>query len=301
MATVQTNGIPPSSGSAGPSQTQPLSQPTQSTTINAGTTVPNTQTTNATPGPSQPPGGIGAPTSPTTPSTTTHEPRPRDARTIELLLTSQGVTSFDNRVPLLLLDFAYRHTSSILNDALHLTGDPYTANAGAKPSASSGAVPTAAPGGDANVSTNAVHIAIASRQAYQFRGGSGGGGGGGGATSAGGAGGGSGGGGASKEWLQELARERNKIALPRVLANEWGVRLPNERFVLSGQGWELRDQWDVEGGGSDSDDEDVDEDAMEGVETSKDKDKGGEGEGGGLDEYLDEDDVGDEDMEGMEE
>ncbi|KAI0466125.1 transcription initiation factor IID, 31kD subunit-domain-containing protein [Xylaria cf. heliscus] len=292
--TAQTNGVPPSS-SAGPSQTQTQpqsSQPNTQNTITSGsTTVPNTQATATTSGPSQAPGG-NAPSSPTA-ATTTAEPRPRDARTIELLLTSQGVTSFDNRVPLLLLDFAYRHTSSILNDALHLSGDPYATHAGAKPSGSSGAVPTAAPGGDATVSTNAVHIAIASRQTYQFRGGSGG----------GGAGGGVGGGGASKEWLQELARERNKIALPRILANEWGVRLPNERFVLSGQGWGLRDQWGVEGGTDSEEDDDDDDvsDAMEGLEGQKDKEekKEGEEEDGGLDEFLG-DDMADEDMEDME-
>jgi transcription initiation factor TFIID subunit 9B len=135
-----------------------------------------------------------------------------------------------------------------------------------------------------------VNIAIASRQAYQFRGGSGG----------GGAGGGVGGGGASKEWLQELARERNKVALPRILANEWGVRLPNERFVLSGQSWGLRNQWSGEGGPLSEDDEDDDEegndDVMEGMEGQK-KDK--EGESGGLDEFLG-DDMGDEDMDEME-
>ncbi|KAI3322685.1 transcription initiation factor IID, 31kD subunit-domain-containing protein [Xylariaceae sp. AK1471] len=278
MATTaqsQPNGVPPSS-SAGPSQTQ-QSQPTQNTQTSGSTTVPNTQST--LPGPSQQP--PAAPSSPTT--TSTQAPRPRDARTIELLLTSQGVTSFDSRVPLLLLDFAYRHTSSILNDALHLSGDPYTTHAGAKPSASSGAVPVAPSGGDATVTTNAVNIAIASRQAYQFRGGAGG-------------GGGVGGGGASKEWLQELARERNKVALPRVLANEWGVRLPNERFVLSGQSWGLRDQW-----GDNSEDEDEgedgdDDDAMEGLEGGKkEKSKDGDEEGGGLDEFLG-DDMGDEDM-----
>ncbi|KAI0513021.1 transcription initiation factor IID, 31kD subunit-domain-containing protein [Xylaria bambusicola] len=284
--TAQPNGIPPSSSG---SQTQPASQPTQNTITSGSTTIPNTQqttTTTATGGPAQ-----AAPSSPTT---ATQEPRPRDARTIELLLTSQGVTSFDNRVPLLLLDFAYRHTSSILNDALHLSGDPYATHAGAKPSGSSGAVPTAPPGSDATVSTNAINIAIASRQAYQFRGGSGG----------GGVGGGVGGGGASKEWLQELARERNKVVLPRILAFEWGVRLPNERFVLSGQSWGLRDQWAVEGGTDSSEDEADDDgngsDAMEGVEDQNSKEKEGEEDGGGgLDEFLG-DDMADEDMEGME-
>ncbi|KAI0975450.1 transcription initiation factor IID, 31kD subunit-domain-containing protein [Xylaria arbuscula] len=293
--TAQTNGVPPSS-QPGPSQsqpqTQPASQPTQNTTTSGSTTIPNTQTTQQT--------SQAVPNAPSSPPATTHEPRPRDARTIELLLTSQGVTSFDNRVPLLLLDFAYRHTSSILNDALHLSGDPYTSHAGSKPSGSSGAVPMAPAGGDATVSTNAVNIAIASRQAYQFRNSGGGGGGGGGS--------GIGGGGASKEWLQELARERNKVALPRILAYEWGVRLPNERFVLSGQGWGLRDQWGVENGGEESSEEDEGEegDVMEGVEGNgngkekKDGEEGEEdGEGGGLDEFLG-DDMGDEDMEGME-
>ncbi|KAI0534678.1 transcription initiation factor IID, 31kD subunit-domain-containing protein [Xylaria digitata] len=284
--TAQTNGILPSS-SAGPSQSQtlPQSQPTQNTTTSGSTTVPNTQATGTAAGPSQTPGAA-----PSSPTATTHEPRPRDARTIELLLTSQGVTSFDSRVPLLLLDFAYRHTSSILNDALHLSGDPYTSHAGAKPSGSSGAVPIAPPGGDATVSTNAVNIAIASRQAYQFRGGSGG----------GGVGGGVGGGGASKEWLQELARERNKVALPRILAYEWGVRLPNERFVLGGQSWGLRGEWDVEGGTDSEGDDENGSDVMEGVEgQKKEKEKESDEEGGGLDEFLG-DEMADEDMEDME-
>ncbi|KAI0599883.1 transcription initiation factor IID, 31kD subunit-domain-containing protein [Biscogniauxia sp. FL1348] len=302
-SSIQPNGVPPSSA-AGPSQ--PASQPTQNTATSGSSTVPNTQSTtgggaSSAPAPaaatSAPTAATAAaPPSPTSPATT-HAPRPRDARTIELLLTSQGVTSFDSRVPLLLLDFAYRHTSSILNDALHLSTDPYTTQAGAKPSASSGAAPTAPSNSDAVVTTNAVNLAIASRQAYQFRGGIGGGGGGG------------GGGGTSKDWLQELARERNKIALPRVLANEWGVRLPNERFVLSGMGWGLRDQWAHGGADSDEDDRDMDGDddgdggvgdSMEGLESSgAPKTKDEPGEGGGLDELL-ADDIGDEDMEGME-
>lgn len=199
-------------------------------------------------------------------------------------------------MPLLLLDFAYRHTSSVLNDALHLSTDPYVTHAGARPSGSSGAVPSAPAVQDATVTTSAVNLAIASRQSFQFRGG---------------AGGHNGGGGASKEWLQELARDRNRAALPRILANEWGVRLPNERFVLSGQAWSLKESWDGgddddddgEGGGGGYSDEDDMIDFIEGGSSSK---KGsnanatteGEG-GGGLDELL-EDDVGDEDMEDME-
>ncbi|KAI9171732.1 transcription initiation factor tfiid subunit [Paramyrothecium foliicola] len=240
-------------------QSQPNGVPASS--ANSSQTVPNTQTTAA----SQPPANQPAP--PTTPTAT----RPRDARLIELLLTSQGVTAYEQRVPLLLLDFAYRHTSSILNDALHLSGDPYVTQAGSKPSASSGA--TAAAVGDASVSANAVKLAIGARLSYQFRGGSGG-------------------GGISKEYMQELARERNKVALPKLVPNEWGVRLPSERFVLSGTSWGLKDMWDE----ADDDDDEDDEpdaqggDAMEGIEGPEPEDVGGDGiEGGTVDDVFGDD------------
>lgn len=302
MATVsssQPNGIT-SSGSTAPSQSQ--SQPTQSST----TTAPAPSQTTATNAPAA--ATNGSPTSPATGANNnsggnnaTHAPRPRDARTIELLLTSQGVTSYDPRVPQLLMDFGYRHTSSVLSDALHLAADPYTTQAGSKPSGSSGVAPMAPAAGDASVSVGAVGIAIASRQAYQFRGGSGAGGGGGGGGGSGP--GGAGGGGASKDWLLELAKERNRIALPRVLQHEWGVRLPNERFVLSGMGWDLRDSW-AEGSDDDDDDDDEEEaDAMEGVEIGAKKDADAKKDDGGLDELLGDDmadEDADEDMEGME-
>lgn len=176
----------------------------------------------------------------------------------------------------------------MLSDALHLSADPYTSHAGARPSAASGAAPVNV--GDAQLSANAVQLAIASRLGFQFRGGSGG-------------------GGASKEWLMELARERNKVALQRVTANEWGVRLPSEKFVLNGLGWGLRDVWAGQEDGSDDsgedEDEDMDEamggagagggaDAMEGVET---EDIGGDGvEGGTIDDVFGDEELEDEEM-----
>lgn len=161
-------------------------------------------------------------------------------------------------------------------------------HAGAKPSASSGAAPSAPSTSDATITTSAINLAIASRQAFQFRGG---------------AGGVVGGGGASKDWLQDLARERNRVALPRIPANEWGMRLPNERFVLSGTGWGLRDEWGE--GGEDMDEDDDSDEEMYGGDSSLRKDaanaaeEGTQEEGGGLDELLG-DDMADEDMEGME-
>ncbi|KAI1101039.1 TFIID-31kDa-domain-containing protein [Jackrogersella minutella] len=282
------NGVS-SPSAAGPSQS--ASQPTQNTGASGSQTVQNTQATGASSGAAGTGGGgsssnnntqagAGASQPSASSPTPSHAPRPRDARTIELLLTSQGVTSFDQRVPLLLLDFAYRHASSVLSDAIHMATDPYTSHAGGRPSASAGAAPTAPGATDAVVTTNAINLAIASRQSFQFRGR-----------------------GASKDWLQEIARERNKVALPHVLSNEWGVRLPNERFVLSGVGWGLRDHWEGEAG----DDSDEDED-MEGDPSAQKKNAdnatGATGEGPqegerGLDELLN-DDIGDEDMADME-
>ncbi|KAL7918148.1 TFIID-31kDa domain-containing protein [Trichoderma austrokoningii] len=256
---------------------QPQTNGVPAPSVNAPQTVPNTQTPTA----SQPPAATTAAAAPSqTAQPPTHQqpssaPRPRDSRLVELLLTSQGVTSYEQRVPLLLLDFAYRHTSSVLNDALHLTGDPYITQAGSKPSGSTGGA-TAAPSGDATVSANAVKVAIAARLGYQFRGGSSG-------------------GGISKEYMQELARERNKVALPKIVPNEWGVRLPSERFVLSGTGWGLKDVWGEEGAEDDDEDEESSAsqqggDAMEGIEGPEPEDIGGDGvEGGTVDDVFGDD------------
>ena len=238
---------------------QPQTNGVTSTSVNSSQTVPNTQTTQTSTAATSQSQGHGPS------SSSTSAPRPRDSRLIELLLTSQGVTSYEQRVPLQLLDFAYRHTSSILNDAIHLSGDPYITQAGSKPSATSGA--TAAAPGDASVTANAVKLAIGARLSYQFRGGSTG-------------------GGISKEYMQELARERNKVALPRIVPSEWGVRLPSERFVLSGAGWGLKDMWEEADGGFDDEDE-QDGDAMEGIEAPELEDEGGDPvEGGTMDDVF---------------
>ncbi|KAG6008758.1 hypothetical protein E4U21_003956 [Claviceps maximensis] len=249
----QTNGIPPP-----PSASQPAPTPASAS---AGQQQQQQQ---------QQPGA----TSPAQTPLSTADPRPRDSRLVELLLTSQGVTAYEQRVPLLLLDFAYRHTSSVLNDALHLSGDPYVTQAGSKPSAAAGATALAA--GDAPITANGVKLAIGARLGYQFRGGSSG-------------------GGISKDYMQELARERNKVALPRIVPNEWGIRLPSERFVLSGTSWGLKDMWDEIGDDDDDDDDgdiDVDDngdakgapdgDAMEGIEGPEPEDVGGEDVEGGT-------------------
>ncbi|KAH8813245.1 transcription initiation factor IID, 31kD subunit-domain-containing protein [Xylogone sp. PMI_703] len=195
--------------------------------------------------------------------------RPRDARLIHMLLSSLGVTAYQERVPLQLLDFAYRHSSSILSDALHLSSDAYISQ---QTRARDGPAGGGFRDADGQVSANAVQIAIQSRLQYQFTGGQGG--------------------GLSKEFLLETAQARNKISLPRVLQNEWGVRLPSERFVLTGVPWGLKEEWEDE-------DEGEPVDAMEGVQTTEEEGVEG-GEDGGRVEDLFGDDA-DEDMDKEEE
>ncbi|PLB48297.1 TFIID-31kDa-domain-containing protein, partial [Aspergillus steynii IBT 23096] len=197
--------------------------------------------------PQQPPTTNGAPTHPTTTSTTlpaqpsqpTQIPstslkdsgksrRPRDVRLIHMVLASLGVTSYQERVPLQLLDFAYRYTSSVFHDAVHLATEGYV---GAVDASGAGA---AAKGADVNgVSLPALRLSIASRLHYQFQTG------------------------LPKEFLLDVAAERNRVTLPgatrgfdagqqanKPAANQsvlmGGMRLPPERFCLTGTGWNMK-------------------------------------------------------------
>ncbi|KAL1962540.1 hypothetical protein VTN77DRAFT_9415 [Rasamsonia byssochlamydoides] len=163
--------------------------------------------------------------------------RPRDARLIHMLLASLGVTAYQERVPLQLLDFAYRYTSSTLQDAVHLTMEGYAGNP-----AGSGEVNVSGGRGGVEVNTvtlQALRLSIASRLHYQFQPG------------------------LPKEFLMDVASERNRIALPGVSRgfdsgagakqnafsniSMGGMRLPPERFCLTGMGWNLKDEWESEG------------------------------------------------------
>jgi Transcription initiation factor TFIID, subunit TAF9 (also component of histone acetyltransferase SAGA) len=144
-----------------------------------------------------------------------------------MLLASLGVTAYQDRVPLQLLDFAYRYTSNVLQDAVHLATEGYASavegTTGGKGSSSA----------EVNsVSLPALRLSIASRLHYQFQTG------------------------LPKEFLMDVASERNRIALPGVSrgfdaaaapngaapgsANQSvmmaGMRLPPERFCLTGTG-----------------------------------------------------------------
>lgn len=118
-----------------------------------------------------------------------------------MLLASLGVTGYQERVPLQLIDFAYRYTSSVLQDAVHLSTEGYagaTNEPGASGSGSGGRGSGGGGGGaggssghDVNtVSLSALRLSIASRLHYQFQTG------------------------LSKEFLVDVASERNRVALP---------------------------------------------------------------------------------------
>ncbi|KAF2177695.1 TFIID-31kDa-domain-containing protein [Zopfia rhizophila CBS 207.26] len=141
--------------------------------------------------------------------------RPRDARLIHLLLANMGVHAYTDRVPLQLLDFAYRYTSGILSDAIAY--EPPSANNTSKKAKLD----------EDGVSLNALRTAVGARATHQF-------------SPA-----------LPKEYLLEIAAERNRVALPRV-EREFGVRLPPERYCFTGVGWGIKETWESEA------DEDVD-------------------------------------------
>ena len=140
--------------------------------------------------------------------------RPRDARLIHVVLSSLGIHSYQERVPLQLLDFAYRYTSGVLSDSLRLSAEGYSSQ-NERGNRRAGA------GGDDNnaVTVTALRQAIASRQGHTFQGA------------------------LPKEFMMEQAAERNRIALPKV-ERGYGLQLPPEKYCLTGIGWGLKDEWE---------------------------------------------------------
>lgn len=191
--------------------------------------------------------------------------RPRDARLIHLILSAQSIHSYQERVPLQLLDFAYRYTSSVLSDALRLSAEGYTSTTGVTSSKRE-----AAAGSD--ITVNSLRQAIASRQDYQFHNA------------------------LPKEFMLEQAAEKNRVVLPKI-EKSWGVQLPPEKYCLTGTGWSVKDMWD-------SDEEEGGEDGhglknghgvngvngtaaagAKGVNGTEERDEDGEGEG--MDSFED--------------
>ena len=197
--------------------------------------------------------------------------KPRDARVIHMILAVMGITAYEERVPVQLLDFAYRYTASVLQDALYLSAEGH-AGTGPRHGGAAKDDAGAAGGAGANkdstgLSLTALRLSIASRLHYQS------------SMSL------------PKEFLLDLANERNRVALPPV-RQEWGVRLPPEKYCLTGVGWGLRGEWDseedIEIGDVDDDDDVDDEEAGQGFATENGHDEDAK-------EEEDEDDEDDED------
>lgn len=133
---------------------------------------------------------------------------PRDVRLLHLILASMGVTSYQDRVPLQLMDFAYRFTHGVLQDALlyndHAHSSTTTTPAGLGPAH----VP---------LSTEDIRLAVAARVNYQFKPAP------------------------PKELLLELAQEKNRKPLPAV-QEQWGVRLPPEKYCLTAKDWDFEEE-----------------------------------------------------------
>ncbi|KAJ4366131.1 Transcription initiation factor TFIID subunit 9 [Neocucurbitaria cava] len=214
-----------------------ISTPPTTTNANAtpptqSSTQPNTQQASQLsngaaaqpPPPSQPP-SMNASLPSTSLSDTGASKRPRDARLIHLILANMGVHAYTERVPLQLLDFAYRYTSGILSDAISYEPPAHASTTSKKRGADKG-------GDDdgGGVSLNALRTAVGARAASTFTAQLG------------------------KEFMTEIASERNRIALPRV-EREFGVRLPPERYCFTGVGWDVKNAWE---GDEVSEDEEMD-------------------------------------------
>lgn len=138
-------------------------------------------------------------------------PTPRDVKLLHLILASMGVTSYQDAVPLQLMDFAHRYTLGILNDAL-LYNDYANANGGQ--------LPAGVGASSAQLTVDDIRLAVAARVQNQFKPA------------------------APKEMLLELALERNRRPLPSV-GQTYGLRLPPEKYCLTGYDKEVDESEDI--------------------------------------------------------
>lgn len=124
---------------------------------------------------------------------------PRDVRLLHLIFATQGIQSYQDHVPLQLMDFAHRYTSSVLKDAL--TYGDHARNVNGTTTNNS------------TVTTDDIRLAIAAKTNYQFKPAP------------------------PKELMLELAHERNAKPLPPVIP-KWGLNLPPEKYCLTARDWD---------------------------------------------------------------
>lgn len=179
-------------------------------------------------------------------------------------------------MPLQLLDFAYRYTSSVLTDALHIQNEAYDQADGGSHGKGRGSKQNQAKSEEGDVGLAALRMSIGSRMGYQFQGS------------------------LPKEFLKTLADERNRISLNAQSKDGeksgpmiGGVRLPHEKHCLTGLGWGLKDEWESEGeesiDGEDTEDRPEPEDLMQMDDKEADEDEEGLGT---MEDVFGADDVG---------
>ena len=118
----------------------------------------------------------------------------------------------------MLMDFAYRYTSSVLSDAQALTAE-------------SGSGGTGKHAQEGSVSLGSLRQAIAARNHFHIQPQ------------------------LPKEDLQDLSQDINRVILPKP-DRDYGLRLPPEKYCLTGEGYGLKEEWDEE---EEVEDEDEDE------------------------------------------
>lgn len=133
---------------------------------------------------------------------------PRDVRLLHLILASMGVSSYQERVPLQLMDFAFRYTHGVLQDALHYNDHAH---------GSGSHLPAGVGGSNAPITIDDVRLAVGARVNYQFKPAP------------------------PKEVILDLAQERNRKPLPAV-PQQYGLRLPPEKYCLTSKEWDGEDE-----------------------------------------------------------
>ena len=191
--------------------------------------------------------------------------RPRDARLLHMVLASYGVTAYQERVPLQLMDFAYRYTSSTLSDALHFSSEGY-GHTGSGSGVGKGTTSNTL----SDITAPALRLSIHSRTHYQYNPI------------------------LSTAVYAEIAQDRNRVALPP-LRKDVGMMLPPEQYCLTGSGFHMEEE-EVE-------DETADDDiTMKDNEVDGDNGEGGdEPEGGKMEDLFGGQVNGDGAEDGMEE
>ncbi|KAK5111592.1 hypothetical protein LTR85_011821 [Meristemomyces frigidus] len=190
--------------------------------------------------------------------------RPRDVKLINVVLHSQGIESYQERVPLQLLDFAYRYTSGVLSDSLRLSAEGYAGNTSGERGGGRGrGAGGDAGGGGEGITVGSLRQAIASRSGHTFTGH------------------------LPKEFMLEQAAERNRVALPKV-ERSWGVQLPPEKYCLTGTAWNLKEEWESD------EEEEVGEEAGNNGHVMVTEGAREDLQMGGMDGAMDEEENGDE-------